>query len=196
MPSDRSETRTCLGCGYVGTDVGLTSSGPRCLGCFMYGDKKPAAPTPAPREETHGEVVLWRYGTELFDTRRPPPEVEHYEYIAVPAAQRERERALIEALPTRGDVGRPEATRDPVFLLRYRHPKDSPDKNRWHVDSVWFTREEAEQFAANHAHRWGKDKHGPRWHVYCLPANGDLAALLKAVTNRDASLRGKEAPRG
>ena len=57
-----------------------------------------AAPTPAPRDEVHGEVVLWRYGTELFDTRRPPPEVEHYEYVAVPAAQRERERAEVREL--------------------------------------------------------------------------------------------------
>ena len=56
------------------------------------------APTPAPRDEAHGEVVLWRYGTELFDTRRPPPEVEHYEYVAVPAAQRERERAEVREL--------------------------------------------------------------------------------------------------
>lgn len=57
-----------------------------------------AAPPPAPRDETHGDVVLWRYGTELFDTRRPPPEVEHYEYVAVPAAQRERERAEVREL--------------------------------------------------------------------------------------------------
>ena len=89
-------------------------------------------------------------------------------------------------LPTRGDVGRPEATRDPVFLLRYRVKGDKPDKNRWHVDSVWFTREEAEAFAAHHAHRWGTDLYGPRWHVYCVPSNGDLAALLKSVTKREA----------
>lgn len=60
MPSDRSETRTCLGCDYTGTDVGLTSSGPRCLGCFMYGDKKDKKPpTPAPRETpTDGDVLM------------------------------------------------------------------------------------------------------------------------------------------
>ncbi len=92
----------------------------------------------------------------------------------------------VRAMPTRGDVGRPEATRDPVFLLRYRIKGDRPDKNRWHVDSVWFTREEAEAFGNNHAHRWGTDLYGPRWQVYCVPANGDLAALLKAVTKRDA----------
>lgn len=145
-----------------------------------------------------GEVALWRFhGTAGF---RTPAWNEMYcyegcgcrPYVAVPLAQREAERAV----PTRGDVGHPEATRDPVFLLRYRHPKDSPDKNRWHVDSVWFTREEAEQFAASHAYRWGEDKYGLCWQVYCVPANGDLAALLKTVTHRDASLRGKEAPRG
>lgn len=31
----------CGSCGRTGK-VGLTSSGPRCIGCFMYGDKRKA----------------------------------------------------------------------------------------------------------------------------------------------------------
>ena len=88
------------------------------------------------------------------------------------------------ALPTRGDVGRPELTRDPVFLLRWRPKKVDPGRDRWHVEGVWFTREEAEQFAKAHAYRWGSDQFGPCWHVYCVPADGEMARLLKAVTIR------------
>ena len=87
-------------------------------------------------------------------------------------------------LPTRGDVGRPEATRDPVFILQYRDKGRRPDSDRWRPVGVWFTREEAETFAAAHAHRWPDDRHGKRWQVYCVPADGEMARLLKAVTLR------------
>ena len=104
--------------------------------------------------------------------------------------------AVVEAMPTRGDVGRPEATRDPVFLLQWRERNRPVRYNRWQVDSVWFTRQEAEDFAKAHAHRWGSDKGGPCWQVYCVPANGDLAALLKVVTKRAAEAAATHAAKG
>ncbi len=86
-------------------------------------------------------------------------------------------------LPTRGDVGLKEMTRDPIFLLQYLEkdyiedgePQETLDY--WTTESVWFTREEAEAWAKSHAYRF---RHGTR--VYCLCAEGELAALLKAHT--------------
>lgn len=85
-------------------------------------------------------------------------------------------------LPTRGDVARPEMTRDPIFLLQVSRTKRGPhsdeydddDCDWWDTESVWFTREEAEAFAKAHAYRWPNG-----WRVYCTCAEGELASLLR-----------------
>ena len=112
--------------------------------------------------------------------------------------------------PIRGDVAKPEATRDPIFLLQSRqeiwtegalpdgwdwsddHCKDetgelvhTEGKNldarlvsngnvvlAWRVESVFFTREEAESWAQERDYRWAF------WRVYCTTAEGALATLL------------------
>lgn len=50
----------------------------------------------------------------------------------------------------------------------------------WHVEGVWFTREEAECFGKSTYYRYD---HGHR--VYCVCAAGELAKLLRAVTTRE-----------
>lgn len=65
-----------------------------------------------------------------------------------------------------------ECTRDVVFLLRYRHRKNS---EKWHVDSVWLSREEAEAFRKSHSYRWTDSQ------VYGVPSNGELAELIKST---------------
>ena len=117
-----------------------------------------------------------------------PPWEDSKPFAVVALAPTHPAAASAEAQPTRGDVGRPESTRDPVFLLRWRPKKCDPGRDRWHVEGVWFTREEAEQFAKAHAYRWGSDQFGPCWHVYCVPAEGEMARLLKTVTKRDDAL--------
>lgn len=68
---------------------------------------------------------------------------------------------------------REEVTRDVIFLLRYRKSRRS---QAWHVDSVWLSREEAEEFRKNHTYRWpsGSD-------VYGIPSSGELAKLLEST---------------
>ena len=77
-------------------------------------------------------------------------------------------------LPQRGDVGLPECTRDPIFLLKSFQRR--PDF--WKTESVWFTRQEAEDFALRTEYRYDKG-----WRVYCTTAEGQLAKLLRARTN-------------
>lgn len=81
----------------------------------------------------------------------------------------------------RGDVGKPEATRDPIFLFQWKKILADDDFNEdvWETDSVFFTREEGERFGRNHAYRWPNG-----WRVYCVPANGVLAELLRKLTHR------------
>ena len=64
-----------------------------------------------------------------------------------------------------------EVTRDPIFILEKRIGR------QWHVESVWFTRDEAEEWAKSHEYRL---KGG--WRVYCLCAEGALAELLRRHT--------------
>lgn len=49
----------------------------------------------------------------------------------------------------------------------------------WEVESVWFTREEAEGFAKRTEYR---RQYG--WRVYCLCAEGKLAQILDSRTSR------------
>jgi hypothetical protein len=43
----------------------------------------------------------------------------------------------------------------------------------WKTESVFLTREEAEAFGKAREYRWDK------WKVYCVPCDGELAAILK-----------------
>lgn len=54
-----------------------------------------------PIGEAVSAVRLWQYGERYFDTVEPPPDVEHYELIALPVAEhdaREKELATLRAL--------------------------------------------------------------------------------------------------
>lgn len=73
---------------------------------------------------------------------------------------------------TQSERCRREATRDVIFLLRYKHSKRSMRFTE--VEGVWLSREEAEAFAKGHEYRWPGG-----WQVYGLPANGKLAELIK-----------------
>ena len=69
------------------------------------------------------------------------------------------------------DRCRTEATRDVIFLLRWRSTK----REKWQVDGVWLSREEAEDFRQRHIYRW---RHSD---VYGVCANGELAEVLKVT---------------
>lgn len=106
---------------------------------------------------------------------------------------------------TRSEMARAESTRDPIFLLqertwqvadegafdRMREIREDHDWTRdeiaalveegmlaydYRTVSVWLSREEAEAFARRTAYRY---KHG--WLVYCVCAEGELAAVLKRL---------------
>lgn len=55
---------------------------------------------------------------------------------------------------------------------------------RWETESVWFTRDEAEAWGADHSYRFGEGRKGIDWRVYCLCAEGELAQILKEHTER------------
>ncbi len=48
----------------------------------------------------------------------------------------------------------------------------------WETESVWFTRQEGEEYGKNRAYNYPDG-----WRVYCVNANGDLAKILKAFTD-------------
>lgn len=105
-----------------------------------------------------------------------------------------------------------EATRDPIYLLQSRrwhcvnvdqywwdsdaevlktavddvevdekYMRESDDfMDSWDVEGVWFTRKEAEDFGSATHYRYA---HGHR--VYCVCADGELAKLLLAHTDRE-----------
>jgi hypothetical protein len=76
----------------------------------------------------------------------------------------------------RGDIGRPEMQRDPIFLYQTTSSKDRDAYSaRWETRSVWFTREEAEKFAQQNEYNH------PVWRVYCVSACGILADILSAT---------------
>ena len=102
-----------------------------------------------------------------------------------------------------------EATRDPIYLLQsrrwhchnhdaytyedehvtdmdgtdvddaYMRDHDDDWSDYWHVEGVWFTRAEAERFGKQTHYRY---PHGHR--VYCVCADGELAALLRSIARR------------
>ena len=74
-------------------------------------------------------------------------------------------------MTTRIEQARQEMTRDPIFLLQRRIGRD-----KWHTESVWLTRAEAEAHARANAHNMRSG-----WQVYCVPAGGELARLLACV---------------
>lgn len=80
----------------------------------------------------------------------------------------------------RGDVGRPEVQRDPIFLYQtfLGRPRNASTA-LWETRSVWFTREEAEKFA-----RQNEYNHKV-WRVYCVSACGTLAGILSATDAPD-----------
>jgi hypothetical protein len=70
---------------------------------------------------------------------------------------------------TRDEIAREEMTRDPIFLLQVRHGK----RDAWKIDTVFFTREEAETWAKAREYRWKE------WQVWCGYATGDLCYVLR-----------------
>ena len=46
----------------------------------------------------------------------------------------------------------------------------------WHTESVWYSRPEAEAYGKENAH-----KHADGWRVFCVPAAGNLAAILDDI---------------
>ena len=50
----------------------------------------------------------------------------------------------------------------------------------WETESVWYSREEAEDWGKSHDYRF---TYG--WRVYCVPCDGKLAAMLMEAEKRD-----------
>lgn len=72
-------------------------------------------------------------------------------------------------LRPRSDIAHEEATANPIFLYQVKFDR----RRAWETRSVWYTRDEAEQFAASNEHNF------KYWRVFCVPACGDLAKVLK-----------------
>ena len=50
----------------------------------------------------------------------------------------------------------------------------------WLTESVWLDRDEAEAYGESHACHYNNKKKGVGWRVYGIPANGQLARILRA----------------
>ncbi len=70
----------------------------------------------------------------------------------------------------RKEIGHQECTRDPIFLFQFRFD----GRGHWQTETVFLTREEAEEWGEDHSYRW------PCWRVYCVAAQG----LINVVLNR------------
>lgn len=84
-------------------------------------------------------------------------------------------------------IGEGDDAREPTFdELEQLINDEMPVRIDTRVESVWLTRQEAEAWVESHRYRWRSDT---RVRVYCVCAEGELAALL-----RDGSepLRSKE----
>lgn len=145
-------------------------------------------------------------GSVFVDPRKPERGTVLEQRIA--QALDEARGAALDGLPQRGDAGLAEATRDPIFLFQTRYyeltsegwplgldydgdgyvldgePLEDqevrerfPDHfgEHWRTERVFFTRDEATSWAERRTYRWPDG-----WRVYCVCAEGDLAALLKA----------------
>lgn len=66
---------------------------------------------------------------------------------------------------------REECTRDVIFLFQERQSKKG---DNWRTSGVFLTREEGEEFGRSTDYRYA---HG--WRVYGVPAEGELAQLIK-----------------
>ena len=67
-----------------------------------------------------------------------------------------------------------EATQNPIFLLQRRIWGD-----HYETESVWYSREEAEQYLKDHAYNYRNSRHGlPGGRVYCVPCYGVLSDIL------------------
>lgn len=53
---------------------------------------------------------------------------------------------------------------------------------KWRTESVWLTRDEAEDWAKRHEYRWPSG-----WRVYCVCSEGKLAKLLKDAPEEQES---------
>ena len=72
------------------------------------------------------------------------------------------------------EMSREEATRSPIFLLQRRISGD-----HYETESVWYSREEAEQYLKDHAYNYRNSKPGlPGGRVYAVPCYGDLSDIL------------------
>lgn len=91
-------------------------------------------------------------------------------------------------IKSRDQMSREEATRSPIFLLQRRIRGD-----HYETESVWYSREESEQYLTDHAYNYRNSKPNlPGGRVYCVPCYGELsdaleelASLRAAVSERD-----------
>lgn len=120
-------------------------------------------------------------------------------------------------IPLRGDVGGPEATRDPIFLIQKRQIRWSscPDgftfdkesgwpyqdscglklptdmAERYEKSVIWWDTESV-WFTREEAQAW-VDSHLYRWpdgmRVFCICAEGELARLLRAFSLKPTGTR-------
>lgn len=84
-------------------------------------------------------------------------------------------------MKTRIDMAHEEATRDPIFLFQVWH--GTKKRGHWDTERVFYSREEAREYGNSQVHNFGKD--GSGWMVYCIPAEGKLAEVLKAASELD-----------
>lgn len=78
-------------------------------------------------------------------------------------------------MKTRLEMSREEATRSPIFLLQRRIRGD-----HYETESVWYSREEAEQYLKDHAYNYRNSKPNlPGGRVYCVPCAGILSEALE-----------------
>ncbi len=88
-------------------------------------------------------------------------------------------------MKNRIDMAREEATRSPIFLLQRR-----TSGSHYETESVWYSREEAEQYLKDHAYNYRNSKPDlPGGRVYSVPCNGVLEEALKQY---DASVNSKQ----
>jgi len=90
----------------------------------------------------------------------------------------------VDAVVRPGDIHSMECLDCPVFLLQqWREEYNEQDEliGYWETtEGVWFTRQEAEQWAQAHHYRMGK------WRVYAVGARGALKVILKGHTDYSA----------
>ena len=77
-------------------------------------------------------------------------------------------------MKTRKQMSQEEATRSPIFLLQRRIRGDY-----YETESVWYSREEAEQYLKEHEYNYRNSKPGlPGGRVYCVPCHWTLSEIL------------------